>query len=230
MKILHGTWVPEPTLDFIQGGQFLLWGETTEEKRLKNQTQHPRQLDKTELADLLEQEFGIKSSGYSPSQTQIIPGYFLLPTVENKPLPSLELSRYLEIELPEQFTWQFWQVDCYLTVATTKVKTGKMTPVNAVVPLLNDLHFMALHGLSEVQLGSDLLFWFHFTQALKRLIFQDHYIPAWKYREIAPPQAIKRSAKTTKASTAKKSKTQSKTPDIELYPGWEWIGEAYETC
>ncbi|MFM1841707.1 MAG: hypothetical protein RLZZ490_440, partial [Cyanobacteriota bacterium] len=228
MKILHGTWVPESTFDFVQGGQFLLWGETTEEKRLKSQTQHPRQLIKSELADLLEQDFGIKSSGYQPLQDQIKPCYFLLPTVGNDPLPSLELSRYLEIELPDQFAWQYWQVDCYPTVTTTKVKTAEMRPVNAVVPLLNDLHFIALHGLSEVQLGTDLLFWFYFTQALKRLIFKDQYIPAWKYREISLAPSETTASKSPRKRTTKKSQPVS--PEVELYPAWEWIGEDYENC
>jgi SNF2 family DNA or RNA helicase len=229
MKILHGTWVPEPTLDFVQKGQFVLWGEMTEEKRLKSETRHPRQVVKSDLADLLEQDFGIKPlSAYQPLQDEITSGYFLLPTVENKPLPSLELSRYLELELPEQFTWQYWQVDCYPTVAMTKVSTKHRERVNAVVSLLNDLHFMALHGLSEVQLGADLLFWFHFTQALKRLIFKDQYIPAWKYREISLETSGTAASKSPGKRSTKKS--QPAPPEVELYPAWEWIGEEYEAC
>jgi hypothetical protein len=56
--------------------------------------------------------------------------------------------------------------------------------VNNVVRLLNDLHFLALHNLTDIHLGSELLFWFHYTQALKRLIFKDQYIPSSKYREL----------------------------------------------
>jgi len=229
MKILHGTWVPELTADFVQGGQFVLWGESTEQKKLNNGDRHPRQLVKAELTDLLEQDFGVKPDDFRPLSPQNTPRYFLLPTVEDQPLPSLELSRYLEIELPDQFTWQYWQVDCYPTVARTKVKTGETEAINGVVPLLNDLHFIALHGLSEVQLGADLLFWFHFTQALKRIIFKDQYIPAWKYREVLH-SIPKKSAKVPKERTAKQSKTKQAIADIELYPGWEWIGEEYETC
>lgn len=148
-----------------------------------------------DLALLLKQDFGVEAPGYRRDLKELIsPQYFLLPTVDNQPLPSLELSRYLEVELPETFEWQYWQVDCYPTIATTK--TGR---VNSVVTLLNDLHFLALHNLTEIQLGSDLLFWFHYTQALKRIIFKDQYIPALKYRELqleAPTQTKRRSPKT----------------------------------
>jgi len=229
MKILHGTWVPESPTDFVQAGQFVLWGESTDQKKVNNGDRHPRQLVKAELADLLEQDFGLDILNYRSPSAQNQPCYFLLPTVENQPLPSLELSRYLEIELPNQFTWQYWKVDCYPTVARTKVRTGDTEAINGVVPLLNDLHFIALHGLSEVQLGADLLFWFHFTQALKRIIFKDQYIPAWKYREVLPPTPQKL-AKVPKESTAKKGKAKQAIADIELYPAWEFIGEDYEAC
>jgi len=39
-----------------------------------------------------------------------------------------------------------------------------------------------------VQLGADLLFWYHYTQAFKQVILKDQYIPALKYREISNPK------------------------------------------
>lgn len=146
--------------------------------------------------------------------------YFLLPTVDGQPLPSLELSRYLEEELPESFEFQHWQVDCYpIPTSVTSRSSGK-ADVNSVVPLLNDLHFLTLHNLTEIQLGSDLLFWFHFTQTLKRIIYKDQYIPALKYRELEAPKASKSKRKSTKIQPGK----------FEIYPGWEFIGEEYETA
>ena len=65
-------------------------------------------------------------------------------------------------------------------------------------------------------MGVDLWFWFHFTQGLKSIILKDQYIPALKYRELAPPK---------KTKSKKKSKGS---PQFEIYPGWELIGEEYE--
>ncbi|NJN87553.1 MAG: ATP-dependent helicase, partial [Leptolyngbyaceae cyanobacterium SL_7_1] len=205
MQILHGTWIPQSGRDqtgelFIQSGAFYLWVETTEKKRFRQPSpRHPWQLVAADLALLLKQDLGLQPP--NPRQTLadlITPQYFLLPTVEQQPLPSLELSRYLEEDLPEAFEWQYWQVDCYPTIAATKA--GGL--VNSVVSLLNELHFLALHNLTEIQLGSDLLFWFHYTQALKRLIFKDQYIPALKYRELPAEASPKSSRRSTKAAAA----------------------------
>ncbi|QYO63463.1 hypothetical protein [Leptolyngbya sp. 7M] len=183
MQILHGTWIPEADDAFTQDGAFYLWVETTERHKFRQPSQrHPYQLVAPDLAELLTQELGVQPPNYRKLEDFISPQYFLLPTVDNQPLPSLELSRYLELELPESFELQYWQIDCYKTVAAAK--TGGY--VNSVVSLLNDLHFLALHNLAEIQLGTDLLFWFHYTQALKRIIYRDQYIPALKYRPLEP--------------------------------------------
>jgi hypothetical protein len=250
MQILHGTWIPQAGEEFIQKGGFYLWVETTERKRFRNPSQrHPRQLVAADLAGLLTKELGIQSPNFRKLEDSISPQYFLLPTVDNQPLPSLELSRYLEAELPEAFEFQYWQVDCYQAIASAK--TGGY--VNNVVSLLNDLHFLALHNLADIQLGSDLLFWFYYTQALKRIIFKDQYIPALKYRELEVPQtSSKRKSANEKAetstaqsrhrTTSRKRQTRSalkanQAIDVtaepqtgwEIYPGWEFIGEEYET-
>jgi hypothetical protein len=186
MKILHGTWIPQAEAEFVQSGRFYVWVETIEQKQSRKPTQrHPGQVAAADLATLLTTELGIQPPAYRKLQDWISPQYFWLPTVDDRPLPSLELSRYLEQEVPESFEFQCWQIDCYPTV--TAAKTG--SSVNNVVSLLNDLHFLALHNLAEIQLGSDLLFWFHYTQALKRIIFKDQYIPALVYRELAPAKA-----------------------------------------
>lgn len=34
MRVLHGTWIPEPTTEFVQGGQFVIWiDEMIEDKK-----------------------------------------------------------------------------------------------------------------------------------------------------------------------------------------------------
>jgi hypothetical protein len=138
------------------------------------------------------------------------------------------------------------QIDCYQTVTSTK--TGGL--VNNVVSTIDDLHFLALHNLAEIQLGADLLFWFHYTQALKRIVFKDQYIPALTYRELIAPKASQakgKSAKPVDKTTTRgrqaKSKKQTatsqtidvsaklfpKSSTVEIYPSWEFIGEEYET-
>ena len=241
MQILHGTWIPESGSEFVQSGAFYLWVETTDKKRFRQPSQrHPRQLVKKDLAALLASEFKIVSPDYRSLEDWVEPRYFLLPTVDDQPLPSLELSHYLEAELPEQFDLQYWQVDCYATVTTAKTGTRSTSIVNAVVPLLNDIHFLTLHSLSELQLGSDLLFWFHFTQALKQIIFKDYYIPSLKYQALAPPKASKRQTaakkktankKTANKKTAQKTAAKAAQKSVDpfvIHPGWDFIGEDYE--
>jgi len=277
MQILHGTWIPAAGDAFVQQGAFYLWVETTERQQFRQSSQrHPQQVVAADLVVLLEKELGLQLPGYRKPEDLITPQYFLLPTADQQPLPSLELSRYLETEVPEAFELQYWQVDCYLV---SSLKTGGT--VNAVVSLLSELHFLALHNLAEVQLGADLLFWFHYTQALKRIIFNDQYIPALKYRQLEAVKSASKSSKTktqpepelppsttrgrrtqtavvkeaksgqgrspakstakSKSSTGatqtidvsalppNQSSSQSSSQPFELYPGWEWIGEAYET-
>ncbi|NJL48266.1 MAG: DEAD/DEAH box helicase [Leptolyngbyaceae cyanobacterium SM2_5_2] len=221
MQILHGTWIPESGHDFICSGMFCLWVETTDKSRFREPSQrHPWQLMGDDLATLLANELGIQPPNYQKLEDLIQPKFFLLPTVEGQPLPSLELSQYLEEDLPETFDFEYWQVDCYPTLASTKTSRYGQSTVNSVVPLLNDLHFIAMHQLTEIQLGADLLFWFHFTQTLKRIIFKDQYIPSLKYRQLESSQAPRTRGKTKPGGNAK----------FEIYPGWEFIGEEYETA
>jgi hypothetical protein len=112
MKILHGTWIPRSEEEFIQQGAFYLWVETTEKQQFRKQVQrHPRQSSEADLAKLLTAELGIQPPPYHKIEDLISPQYFLLPTVDDRPLPSLELSRYLEEELPESFEFQYWEID-----------------------------------------------------------------------------------------------------------------------
>ncbi len=208
MKILHGTWIPDNTEDFIQSGGFYLWVETTEaKKRTKSSQIHPFQLAQADLESFLQTELGIKKL----AEDAISPRYFLLPTADKKPLPSLELSRYLETELPEEFSWQYWQVDWYLATALIKVSSYCYEPVNNVIKLLNDIHFLAINSISEIQLGADLLFWYYYTQAFKQIILKDRYIPALKYHR----------------SLGKKGRRKKSA--FEIYPAWEIIDEQFES-
>jgi SNF2 family DNA or RNA helicase len=234
MKILHGTWIPQAEDNFVQGGTFYLWVETTESKKQRGKA-HPRQLGQASLAEFLMNEAGIKlptvgnqdrnrtSTGLEQA---IAPQHFLLPSVDQQPLPSLELARYLEAELPETFEWQYWQIDC-LAIAT-----------HTVIKLLNELHFVALYNLAEVQFGSDLLFWHHYTQFFKQIILRDQYIPALRYQEIAAIAASKNNQKSSGTATRgrkkpveadKNTKISKTAPSFKIHPGWEIVSTQYET-
>jgi SNF2 family DNA or RNA helicase len=213
MKIVHGTWIPDAETDFVQSGSFYLWIETPIAKSSRNSKQqiHPGHLAKGELLNFMLQELGIREPALQLSQS-ISAKYFALPTANNQPLPSPELIKYLEIEIPEEYTeFQYWQVDCY--EAVTYVKNN--TPGINIIRLLNDIHFLAINNLSEIQLGSDLLFWYHYTQSFKQIILKDQYIPTLKYRQLETPPP--------------KGKTKKPIPPIfEIYAGWEIISEQYE--
>jgi hypothetical protein len=196
MKIIHGTWIPKTTNDsFIQGGSFYLWIEIAEQRRRQTQV-YPYQLNKEEFANLLKTELGFVESYYQPLVKQIKTQYFLLPTVDNQAFPSLELSHYLEIEITENCDLQYWEIDCF--------------PVANVFKDLTNLYFLTLYNQGEIQLGEDLLFWYHYSQVLRQIILKDHYIPALKYREIIT------------------DKRKKKNKLVEIYPLWEIISPQYE--
>ena len=220
MKILHGTWIPETTKDFLQNGAFYLWVETDEKTR-RRRAGHPYHLFGPDLEPVLTDELGLKPRAHHPLEGFITPCYFLLPTVEDQPLPSLEMSRYLEGAALETFGWQFWQVDCY-----------RIPSNDSIISVLNDLHFLTLYNLADVQLGADLLFWYHYTQAFKQVILRDQYIPALKYRHLAATKAStkgKKSRTKTSSNRQKQAATQTSAANFEVYPSWEIVGDRYET-
>jgi SNF2 family DNA or RNA helicase len=206
MRIVHGTWIPESTDEFMQGGAFYIWVETDTLQGIsqKNTAIHPRHLAATDLLEFLTKA-GIRetasSNGQNPALSQ---KYMLLPTVADRPAPSFELLRYMEEEEPLDFALLPWQVCCYR--------------VSEIITTLNDLYFMALHATDDFQLGADLLFWHQYAQALKGIIARDQYIPALKYQEL--PQT------TAKGKQNKKTRGA---PAFALHPAWEFLSTAYET-
>jgi SNF2 family DNA or RNA helicase len=215
MKVIHGTWIPDESSNYIQLGSFYLWVETSSSvKRTSKSKQqiHPAHLSKAELGLFLSQELGIKDSVFTIEQN-ISGKYFALPTANNRPLPSPELSRYLETELSAEYDdLQYWQIDCYKTVTAVKTSSYRSATAINIISLLQEIHFLALYNSESIQLGSDLLFWYHHTQTLKQVILKDQYIPALKYRQLK--------------ETATKSKKKS--PSGEIYATWSIISEQYE--
>ncbi|MBG1260840.1 ATP-dependent helicase, partial [Nostoc sp. BAE] len=85
-----------------------------------------------------------------------------------------------------------------------------------IIKLLKDIHFLAIYNAEKFQIGSDLLFWYHYTQSFKQVILKDQFIPALKYRQLS--------------SENPKKKGKSKTDKVafEIYATWEIISEQYE--
>jgi len=226
MKILHGTWIPKATADFVQTGAFYLWIESdAKSRRRRANSYHPRHLFAPDLAIALVEELGFKSPPNRKLVNSMSKVAMLLPTAEGQPLPSLEMSRYLEDESPDAFDWQFWHIDSY-----------PLSDLTEIVSTLNDLHFITLYNLADVQLGADLLFWYHYTQAVKQVILRDQYIPALKYRPLPEAKTASNSGKrkSTRAKTSKTSKRTSRSkaaakPDpFEVYAGWDIVGDRYD--
>ncbi|MGI8855868.1 MAG: ATP-dependent helicase, partial [Thermomicrobiales bacterium] len=202
MEIIHGTWIPEETSEFIQSGGFYVWVETDAptgtKRRTPDDTSHPRHLSGEPLAAFLTGMAGVSVSYPATLHGTISTRSFLLPSDEKGPLPSTELLRSLGAEPPEAFTFRPWAVCCH--------------QLDDVIAALNDIHFAALHHTEEYQLGADLRFWWQYTQTFKQIVARDQYIPALKYR--APPP-----------TTGKKGKRAER---LELFPAWEMLSERYD--
>jgi SNF2 family DNA or RNA helicase len=198
MKVLHAFWLPDATDAFLQGGSFRLWAETLQRRSArhgKGVPMHPFQLRASDWPAFLE------VLGAKPSPSQIRDALHSctihLPSAASAPLPSPQLAKYWPDAIEEtQATFQPWRVDCFR--------------LERPIKQLSELHFLTFYRAEDVQPGSDLLFWYWFTQELKRLLVRDQYLPALIYRQ--PPGA----------------KGKRKPPPFELYGAWQWVSDQYE--
>jgi SNF2 family DNA or RNA helicase len=212
MHILHGSWIPSAADEFIQTGGFYLWVEVAQpasssKRSLTTGSPHPGQLSLPELADFLGNFLELE--GHEPVQR-----YIALPTSNHRPLPAPELARYLELELPDRYDEIcHWRVNCY-EVGELGDESWLERPC-PIVLLLQELQLLAMENARELQLGTDLQFWYHYSQACKAAIYKDQYIPALKYRQLGTP--------------ASKTKTKPTAPaQFEIYAAWELISQQYE--
>jgi SNF2 family DNA or RNA helicase len=204
MHVVHGTWIPDDEHEFKQSGAFYLWVETDTppgKSRRGADAVHPRHLMHTALAAFLTEKLGLRELMSGALERIMCMKYFLLPTVAGKPSPSFELLRYVDEEEPIEFDLAPWQVCCY--------------QVPDIISELNDIHFIALNGVEDFQLGADLLFWHQYAQAIKGIIAKDQYIPALKYQATSSPPT--------------KGKRAKNTSSFELHPAWELLSDTYET-
>ena len=176
----------------------MLWAETLERapaRRGKAVLSHPFHLPAEAWPAFLE-DLGVKP-GVSRLGEALEPCTLPLPSTHKAPLPSPQLAKYWPEEAGETGTSLLpWRVDCHR--------------LSHPIKELSDLHFLAFYQADNVEPGSDFLFWYWFTQGLKRLLVRDQYLPALVYRQ--PP----------------KPKGKRKLPPFELFGGWQWASEQYE--
>ena len=199
MIVLHGSWIPQDTTEFVQTGAFYVWAETAEPRQTSPGyvVKYP---SAKELDNLLINELGL-GGVYKSFQQRIRPCHVLMPSDKNKPLPSPELARRLGVER--------FDIDSI----TLREQVISACALPQVLKNLADLYFLTSYVREDIKLGQDLLFWVHFGQALKQVLRRDQYIPALRYRPLA---AAGRSKKKTAASA------------YEIHPGWDMISADFE--
>ncbi len=158
MNILHGFWRPEATSQFVQGGKFFIWIESDDVAvgKRKSNFHHQHLSNETCLAFLKQTlEISLRDKNSTGFQT------LLLPTAEGLPLAAPEFN----LEQPDTaITLADWQVFC----------CHLPQPLKAI----NHLHFLCCYQVADTRIGSDLLFWYYFSQSLKDILYKDHYLPA----------------------------------------------------
>jgi hypothetical protein len=198
MHIVHGTWIPHESTDYVQDGTFYVWVETDAEsvspQRRGATNTHPRQLVGAELETFLAERLTL-SKLYGPRLAQrFVVQYLMLPSVDGAPLPSYEMAPYALEEAPEEWELASWGLYCF--------------PVgHAVIPVLNAIHYAAMQGADDFQLGSDFVFWWQVGQELKHTITADRYIPSLRWQAL---------------------EGRKRGPAFQLRAGWEYAGDDYE--
>jgi len=172
MHILHGTWIPADTSEFVQSGRFYLWVETTPTHKTRSQYAL-KSLTQKELDDFLRNNLKIApSTSTTTLQHHIQTCHMLLPGVDDIALPSPEIARRLALALPD---------DDQITPVSLAISAY---PLPNILRQLEDLYFLATYQREELQLGHDLLFWTHAGRILQQVLRKDQYIPALKYRQL----------------------------------------------
>jgi hypothetical protein len=59
MNVIHGTWIPNDTFDFIQSGNFYLWVESDGVQKPISHTLHPQHLPEKACLDFLKNVLGV---------------------------------------------------------------------------------------------------------------------------------------------------------------------------
>src|SRR4051794_520298 len=93
MEIVHGTWIPDDTDDFVQRGAFYIWVETDTVLDLHAGAlqQHPRHLTRAALDTFLSDRLGLGKTSPGTLAGEFLMKHFVLPSVNGRPLPSFEM-------------------------------------------------------------------------------------------------------------------------------------------
>src|SRR5258708_35461872 len=103
MHVIHGTWIPEDTHEFIQRGAFYLWVETdtpTGASQSRAGTVHPGHLRQSALSTFLSEKLGLPECAPGASARTMCTKNFLLPPPAGKPAPCFELSPHVHEQQP----------------------------------------------------------------------------------------------------------------------------------
>jgi SNF2 family DNA or RNA helicase len=198
MYLLHGTWLPGAESDFENDGRFSLWVETDNPPtRRTTKDIHPRHLSGRGLDEFFSNTLPLSKPLLRKLRLRQTPLWFTFPSDVNGPLPSLEMARYLGLELPERLSWKQWQLHCLQSYDS--------------LALLKEVHFQTQHYRERVMLGADLLFWYRYSRALRELIIKHQFIPALFPRTPKP----------------RRGRRQAGSPDITFEPGWQILSPHY---
>ena len=199
MYILHGTWFPGDKPNFENTGRFILWVEKQISGKVRRNTlKHPGHLENEELRAFFSDVLPLSKSLPARLYGDDINVRFMLPGTKDGPLPSFEMAMHLGMDLPDEFKWKSWRINCLA--------------VNDSLLFLKELHFLVQYYSDRVIPGRDLIFWYHFGRAVKDVIIRHQYIPSLLPRE-----------KTKRKGRGKKGKS----PDISFVPAWRIISPGY---
>jgi len=164
MNVIHGTWIPNDTIDFIQSGNFYLWVESDGVQNPINHTLHPQHLPEKACLDFLKNVLGVNPIDARRGTLLSL----LLPTIDGQPLPSPELQ---PVDVSGSVSLQSWQVYAYSLFDPLKT--------------INTVHFLCCFQADTNRVGTDFLFWYYFSQSLKQVLAKDQYIPLLLRRKTA---------------------------------------------
>ena len=158
LNILHGTWLPNKEKNFVNDGKFCVWGETSQ---LQNNTKlFQYALDKNSL-QLIFKEYLNQKILYDEF-TKI---FQLLPTSNNSFLPSIEILRLINMDVPDNLKLNCAQIDA--------------VAISEPLEFFKQLKLMQLYLPDNIKIGQDLLYWCNFGQILGKILQRDMYIPAF---------------------------------------------------
>ncbi|MCP5420573.1 MAG: DEAD/DEAH box helicase [Gammaproteobacteria bacterium] len=107
MYVLHGTWVPRLTDEFVQSGEFLIWLETGA-TRATPPGYAAKYLQANDLATVLADEWAFAKPGCEAVRRRLHGCHLRLPiSADGKGLPSPELAHWLGMEVSDEHMMGF---------------------------------------------------------------------------------------------------------------------------